>query len=352
MGRRAGRSARMTRARRHGQRPRDRPRRAGVRPRRHRVRRGLQQRRRAHRRRRRRDRLRRAGPARRRPVATAVLRTAFGRTGIYDVTVRRGDEVVAEFRGRSHRLAPDDRDPARAVPATTSSRCSPSRSRSSTSAATTARPWRTCRSGSASASRRSTTTCTSKDELLRMAIDRALDGLFDVLERDPPPRRAGDRQARAPRARQRRGAAGPAAVRDAAAARPRQHRGRAGRAATGAGSSTATSPALVRQAEADGDIRPDVDPDVTARLLFGMVNSLIEWYRPAHSDLADAVCAIAFDGLRQREDVTMNEAELLADAFDRIKRSVHNAVRRPDRRATRATASTAGRTRSPGWSGT
>jgi acyl-CoA thioesterase len=37
-------------------------------------------------------------------VATAVERTSFGRNGIYDVTVRRGEEVVAEFRGRSHRL--------------------------------------------------------------------------------------------------------------------------------------------------------------------------------------------------------------------------------------------------------
>ncbi|MBE7189973.1 hydroxyphenylacetyl-CoA thioesterase PaaI [Jatrophihabitans endophyticus] len=35
--------------------------------------------------------------------ATAALRTRYGRHGIYDVTVRRGDEVVAEFRGRSHR---------------------------------------------------------------------------------------------------------------------------------------------------------------------------------------------------------------------------------------------------------
>ena len=34
-------------------------------------------------------------------VATAVERTRYGRSGIYDVTVRRGDEVVAEFRGRS-----------------------------------------------------------------------------------------------------------------------------------------------------------------------------------------------------------------------------------------------------------
>ena len=34
-------------------------------------------------------------------VAEAVERTRFGRNGIYDVTVRRGTEIVAEFRGRS-----------------------------------------------------------------------------------------------------------------------------------------------------------------------------------------------------------------------------------------------------------
>jgi AcrR family transcriptional regulator len=63
---------------------------------------------------------------------------------------------------------------------------------------------------------------------------------------------------------------------------------------------------LVGEAERDGDIRPDVDPAVTARLLFGLVNSLIEWYRPGRStasadDLADAVCAVAFEGLRTRK---------------------------------------------------
>jgi AcrR family transcriptional regulator len=64
---------------------------------------------------------------------------------------------------------------------------------------------------------------------------------------------------------------------------------------------------LVKEAERDGDIRPDVDPAVTARLLFGMVNSLVEWYRPGgrgaaagSTTLADAVCAVAFDGLRVR----------------------------------------------------
>jgi AcrR family transcriptional regulator len=59
---------------------------------------------------------------------------------------------------------------------------------------------------------------------------------------------------------------------------------------------------LVKQAVGDGDLRPDADPAVTARLLFGMVNSLTEWLRPgtAHDadQLADAVASIAFNGLR------------------------------------------------------
>jgi acyl-CoA thioesterase len=38
--------------------------------------------------------------------AEARMRTRFGRSGVYDVTVRRGDDVIAEFRGRSHTLAP------------------------------------------------------------------------------------------------------------------------------------------------------------------------------------------------------------------------------------------------------
>ena len=61
---------------------------------------------------------------------------------------------------------------------------------------------------------------------------------------------------------------------------------------------------LVRAAEEEGDVRPDVDPAITSRLLFGTVNSLTEWYRPdgglSADDLADALVATTFQGLRAR----------------------------------------------------
>ena len=58
---------------------------------------------------------------------------------------------------------------------------------------------------------------------------------------------------------------------------------------------------LVSEAAAEGALRRDLDPDVVSRLLFGMVNSLVEWYRPSGpvdvTTLADAVTALAFEGL-------------------------------------------------------
>ena len=60
---------------------------------------------------------------------------------------------------------------------------------------------------------------------------------------------------------------------------------------------------LVKQAQAEGGIRPDIDPATAARLLFGMVNSLAEWYRPSRGGaevMADTVTTMAFDGLRTR----------------------------------------------------
>jgi AcrR family transcriptional regulator len=69
---------------------------------------------------------------------------------------------------------------------------------------------------------------------------------------------------------------------------------------------------LVQQAVEEGDVRTDVDASVVTRLLFGMINSLVEWYDPegrpvgtAHTArvvppdaLADAVVRLAFDGFR------------------------------------------------------
>jgi AcrR family transcriptional regulator len=61
---------------------------------------------------------------------------------------------------------------------------------------------------------------------------------------------------------------------------------------------------LVQGAVADGDLRPDTDPVVTAHLLFGMVNSLTEWLKPNNrqrpEDLVKAVTTLAFSGLRLR----------------------------------------------------
>lgn len=61
---------------------------------------------------------------------------------------------------------------------------------------------------------------------------------------------------------------------------------------------------LLRAAQAEGTVRDDIDPSVATRLLFGMVNSIVEWYRPAGpegaAELADDVLAVALDGLRTR----------------------------------------------------
>lgn len=60
--------------------------------------------------------------------------------------------------------------------------------------------------------------------------------------------------------------------------------------------------ALVEEAQAEGTLRRDLDASVVARLVFGMINSIVEWYRPGGREdadkLADDVIAIALDGLR------------------------------------------------------
>lgn len=61
---------------------------------------------------------------------------------------------------------------------------------------------------------------------------------------------------------------------------------------------------IVRAAQLEGSVRADVEASVATRLLFGMVNSIVEWYRPAGtedpSQLARDVLTVALDGLRTR----------------------------------------------------
>jgi AcrR family transcriptional regulator len=143
----------------------------------------------------------------------------------------------------------------------------------------------------------------SKEELLRLAVDRALDALFAVLGEDGARRGpAIDRLEHVVRGSVRVLAAelpfvtlllrvrGNTEVERSALQRRREF----DRVVTG----------LVRAAEDEGDLRPGLDPAVTSRLLFGTVNSLTEWYRPdgglTAAELADAVVRTAFDGLRAR----------------------------------------------------
>jgi AcrR family transcriptional regulator len=59
---------------------------------------------------------------------------------------------------------------------------------------------------------------------------------------------------------------------------------------------------LLLAARDEGSVRSDIDPSVVARLLFGMINSIVEWYRPTGPEnaakLADDVLTIALEGLK------------------------------------------------------
>ncbi len=59
--------------------------------------------------------------------------------------------------------------------------------------------------------------------------------------------------------------------------------------------------ALVSAARDEGSLREDIDPRTVTRLLFGTINSIVEWYKPGGSlspaKLADDVITMAFNGL-------------------------------------------------------
>jgi AcrR family transcriptional regulator len=59
---------------------------------------------------------------------------------------------------------------------------------------------------------------------------------------------------------------------------------------------------LLAAAVRSGELRSDVEPRLATRLIFGMINSLVEWYRPetdgkAARQIADAVIGLSLGGL-------------------------------------------------------
>lgn len=58
---------------------------------------------------------------------------------------------------------------------------------------------------------------------------------------------------------------------------------------------------IVKDAQLKGQIRADIEPGLITRLLFGMLNSITEWYRPGGGlgvkDVVAAASRIAFAGL-------------------------------------------------------
>lgn len=59
---------------------------------------------------------------------------------------------------------------------------------------------------------------------------------------------------------------------------------------------------VVQEAIDEGDVRADLDAPTTARLIFGTINSLTEWYRPSRgkkpAELAEQICSLILDGIR------------------------------------------------------
>jgi AcrR family transcriptional regulator len=142
-----------------------------------------------------------------------------------------------------------------------------------------------------------------KEELLRLGVDRALDGLFAVLDEisvmeAPAMVRLEELGRRSvlllvtelPFVTLLLRVRGNTKAERRALARRREF--------------DAAVASLATRARQEGDLRPDVDPALVARLLYGMINSVVEWYRPRSggrpAELAEDIVTVAFDGLRRR----------------------------------------------------
>jgi AcrR family transcriptional regulator len=142
-----------------------------------------------------------------------------------------------------------------------------------------------------------------KEELLRTALERAVDALFGILAEGPAAAgRAVDRlsyivrrqvevlQVQLPSVTLLLRVRGNTETERWALARRREY--------------DAAIAELVREAVESGQARTDVDPALAARLISGTVNSIVEWYRPGRPDattLPDDVVRMLFDGVLTRE---------------------------------------------------
>ncbi|MGW1211661.1 TetR/AcrR family transcriptional regulator [Streptomyces sp. NPDC002499] len=144
-----------------------------------------------------------------------------------------------------------------------------------------------------------------KEELLRRAVSRALDGLFEILDEEPA--RVGSAEGRLEYVVRRmvevlitelpyvtlllrvRGNTG---TERWALDRRRDFDHRVAD--------------LLRAAADAGEVRGDVEVRLATRLVFGMINSIVEWYRPDgrgmnEREVADAVVRLVFSGLRKQD---------------------------------------------------
>jgi AcrR family transcriptional regulator len=138
-----------------------------------------------------------------------------------------------------------------------------------------------------------------KEELLKAALQRALDGLFGIL--DEPAAQTGPALSRLRHIIHRQ-------VEVLSSELPyvtlllrvRGNTDTERWALTRRRAFDATIASLVADAVADGEIRADVEPALAARLLSGTVNSIIEWYRPGRTGserLPDDVVRIVSEGI-------------------------------------------------------
>lgn len=142
-----------------------------------------------------------------------------------------------------------------------------------------------------------------KEELLRLAVDRALDALFALLE-EPRATNGAPLERLEYVVRRSVEVLGAQLPYVTLLLRVRGNTPTERRALERRREFDHRVAALVARAADDGDVRADVDPHLASRLLFGTVNSLIEWYHTegglSVDQIADALVAMVFDGLRAR----------------------------------------------------